>query len=131
VNSVTANYTTITVSSTPQTATLYIGDEKKFSLNDSNYYDLYVKLNSINGFGANLTIQGIHEYIGSVQTNQSNPGNGANNNNGQNTPAGGAKSGNLEVWTIVLVVVIIIIVVIAIYFLFLKNKKKRYYHKGY
>jgi len=54
---------TINISSKPQQAIFNIGDEKKFEVNEDNYYDIYVKLNSIENNKANLTIKSIHEEI--------------------------------------------------------------------
>ena len=53
----------INISSTPQQATLQIGEEEKFEITDDNYYDILVKLNGIDNNLANLTISYIHEEI--------------------------------------------------------------------
>ena len=54
---------TIEISSTPQQAVLIIGEERKFEINDDNYYDILVRLNEIKNNKANLTISGIHEEL--------------------------------------------------------------------
>jgi len=59
----TSTTATISVSSTLQTATISIGEEKKFDVIDDGYYDLIVKLNSIANNKANLTIKSIHEEM--------------------------------------------------------------------
>ncbi len=51
----------INVSSDPQQETFDINDEKKFEVTGDNYYDINVKLNSINESIANVTAQAIHE----------------------------------------------------------------------
>jgi len=61
--SITSTNATIIINSTPQEVTLQIGEEKKFELNNDNYYDLYIKLNKIANGKANLTIKYIHELI--------------------------------------------------------------------
>ncbi len=53
----------INISSTPQQATLSIGEEKKFEITDDDYYDILVRLNGIDNNLANLTISYIHEEI--------------------------------------------------------------------
>lgn len=58
-----STYITINISSTPQQATLFVGDEKKFDLSEDDYYDLLIKLNSIENNKANLTIKSIYEKI--------------------------------------------------------------------
>lgn len=64
VKELTATTATIEVSSTPQEATLRVGDERRFDLDeDGIYYNLYVKLNSIADDKADLTILAISEVI--------------------------------------------------------------------
>jgi len=66
VKNVTDSTAEIILSSTPQKATFSIGQEKRFNLNGDNYYDIFIKLNSIEvlgGDGANFTIRKIHEKI--------------------------------------------------------------------
>jgi hypothetical protein len=64
----TTTTATINISSTPQQTTLTTGDEKKFDTNEDNYYDILVKLNSIENNKANITIQTINEMITSETT---------------------------------------------------------------
>lgn len=59
----TSTTVTINVSSTPQQATLSIGDMRKFDVTDDGYYDLYIKLNSISNNKADLTIKAISEKV--------------------------------------------------------------------
>lgn len=54
---------TIEIFSTSQKTVFNIGDENKFDVTDDSYYDIYVKLNSIENNKANLTIMFIHEEI--------------------------------------------------------------------
>jgi hypothetical protein len=63
VEDVTTNTAKISISSETQEATLSVGQEKKFEVSGDNYYDLFVKLNSININKANFTIKTIHEEI--------------------------------------------------------------------
>ncbi len=63
VDSVGENSVNITISSEPQTKTLFIGDEVKFELDGDNVYDFSVKLNSISGGGAELLMKTISEEI--------------------------------------------------------------------
>ncbi len=61
---ITANNVTVKVTSTPQYATLVVGEEKKFDLNADNTYDVSVKLNSITGTSsASMTVKAISEAI--------------------------------------------------------------------
>lgn len=63
ITNITNTTVTIEVASTPQTATLLVGDEKKFDVTEDGVYDLSVKLNSINSTGltAELTVRSIQE----------------------------------------------------------------------
>ena len=54
---------TINISSTPQQAIFLIGDEKKFDVTDDEYYDIYVKLDSIVVNKTNITIKSIYEKM--------------------------------------------------------------------
>ncbi|MBU0760264.1 MAG: hypothetical protein KJ858_01070, partial [Nanoarchaeota archaeon] len=60
VNNKTA---TITISSEPQTKTLFVGEEWKVNLDNDNYYDLLVRLDNVTASRANVFIQEISEEI--------------------------------------------------------------------
>ena len=53
----------LTLASNPFNVTLTIGQELKINLSSSEYYDLYLRLNSITNNKANITIQSISESI--------------------------------------------------------------------
>jgi len=57
------NYAQLTLSSNPIDFIIYINETKKFELTNDNYYDLYVKLNSIKAGKADVTIKNIQEYF--------------------------------------------------------------------
>ncbi|MBS3094365.1 hypothetical protein J4474_01740 [Candidatus Pacearchaeota archaeon] len=63
VLSVSESSALVEVSSSPINSTLQIGEEKKFDVDVNGVYDLIVKLNSIEGNKANLTINYIQESI--------------------------------------------------------------------
>jgi len=63
VTGLTATAATINISSDPQQAVLSIGDERKFEVSGDNYYDIFVKLNSIENNKADVTIKSINELI--------------------------------------------------------------------
>ncbi len=107
-------------SSTPQTATLSIGEEKKFDVTGDNYYDIQVKFNSVTGGKADITIKSIHEEI-PAETQQTTE-------EETTTPETAGTEGEIAtlgqtyIWGIIIVVVIII--AILIYYMY--KKKKRY-----
>lgn len=53
----------LVIYSEPITVNLVVGEHKKLNLNNDEFYDLFVQLNSITFPEANLTIQEIHEEI--------------------------------------------------------------------
>jgi len=63
VTKLTDKTATVEVFSIPQTATLNVGDEKKFDVDADGYYDLSVKLNKIESNKADLTLNSIKEKI--------------------------------------------------------------------
>jgi hypothetical protein len=68
---------TINISSNPIQIILVINEERKLDVSGDNFYDIYVKLNSIINSKANITIHGIHEEIvnqtGNEIVNEGNP----------------------------------------------------------
>jgi hypothetical protein len=67
LSNLTSTNVVIIINSTPQIATLLIGETKKFEINNDLYYDLLVKLNSINNTKANITLSSIYEKISPQQ----------------------------------------------------------------
>lgn len=57
----TSTKAVINISSDPQQVTLYIGDDAKVNLDGDDYYDIYIKLNSITNNTANVTVRSIFE----------------------------------------------------------------------
>lgn len=55
----------VNVSSTPQQATLLVGDERRFDVDDDKFYDILVSLNGIDAINekANVTIVAISEKV--------------------------------------------------------------------
>ncbi len=116
---VTSDSAKIQVSSTPQEATLKVGEVKKFDTNADGYYDIQVTLNSVSGTKANLTVVSINEKVPEA----AQPETSANDESGVGAVAGeiaSSVSSNKLWWIIGVVVVVAIIVGIII------SKKKRY-----
>jgi len=63
VNEITNNYVNITINSTITKLLLSVGQSAKINLTNSDYYDIFIKLNSIKDNKADLTIQIINEPI--------------------------------------------------------------------
>ncbi len=111
VDTVSASTVRITVSSTPQEATLSIGDERKFDVNADGTYDLSVTLNSITGTNADLTIKAISEAV-TVATEAAQADADTAATEAAGTPAGGddvvEEASKTWIWIVVVVVVLII-----------------------
>jgi len=116
IKSVTATTATIEVSSTPQTVTFNIGEIKKFEVTDDDYFDLSVKLNSIENNKADITINGIRELMTPEEAEESEAmkeeGEEVPSEEPEQTTPEPKKSSN-TIW-IIIVVIIVVIVAVAI-----------------
>ncbi|MBT4166125.1 LamG domain-containing protein [archaeon] len=109
---------TINISSTPQQAVFNIGDEKKFDVTDDNYYDVYVKLNSIVDGKANLTIKSIYEKVivdDVVEVKEEK----------KSLVNGVVEKIELDLEWVFGLVVVFVVVSLAVYFKIWKKKKKK------
>jgi len=115
VLSVSESSALVEVSSSPINSTLQIGEEKKFDVDVNGVYDLIVKLNSIEGNKANLTINYIQE---SIPENKRMTDNNALEQD--YSPKSSIKSKSI----LFILLVIAVAVVLGITFLGRKNKRK-------
>ncbi|KKP88239.1 MAG: hypothetical protein UR91_C0023G0003 [Candidatus Nomurabacteria bacterium GW2011_GWC2_35_8] len=123
IYSLTNTSVVIKVASTIQTANFSIGDSNKFDVNDDDYYDLRVALNSISNSKADITVSYLHESISTTTLTAEVV----------NTPASTVTSGlpstdetstdSSMFWYIIISLIIIMIVVI--YFL-----TRKFFSKG-
>lgn len=63
IKKIESDKVTIEIASTPIEVVLSVGEETKKDLDDDGFYDLYVKLNSIDGLNADVTIKEINEEV--------------------------------------------------------------------
>ncbi len=109
---------TINISSNPLQIILRIGEEIKINVSNSNFYDVYIRLNNISNLKANLTIHAINEQIPGSNGNQTIE-------NNANTNAGKIINTNTTLfWVIVSVIALAIILIITKIFFYFKRKKK-------
>src|SRR3989344_4091506 len=127
VTKLTTTSITIEVSSTPQTAVFNIGDEKKFDVNADNYYDIYVKLNSIVNNKASLIIKSINEKI-VVETTPTASTTTPEVPTAQTseTTTTLAETGNSLIWLISIAIIVVIMIAAIIYYLAKKRQKNFY-----
>jgi subtilisin family serine protease len=123
----------IEVSSTPQTATMAIGDEKKFELTGDGFYDLLVKLNRIAGTKANITIQKINELIPLVQETIKNETEADEKKNltdsGNILDEEGKTDWKKKIIWVASSLAVLIVIYLAYWFI-RKNQKKEHKHKS-
>jgi len=61
----------IQVASNPQNAVMKVGSQMNFEVTGDNYYDLIVRVNSISGTKADVTVRSIHEIMTTEQEEES------------------------------------------------------------
>jgi len=114
-------YIDVAVQSAIQKSPIVIGEEKKFELTGDSYYDLAVRLNSIDSAAntANLLIKSIHETIPTESpitgesTLEEDGSETLTGGEEQDTTTTGTKSKNMmSVWVIVIAVFVIALVIL-------------------
>lgn len=100
---------TVEISSDPVRISLDIGEDAKVNVNNDNYYDVYVKLNSIENNKADLTINYLHEMIENIEEdgNVETTGEIVDENNA--APVQEDSGNQVWIWAIVIAVVIILV----------------------
>jgi hypothetical protein len=63
LNKIINNSVNITIRSEPIILIMQTGDEKKINLTSTEYYDLYIKIENVTRYNANITIKSIEELI--------------------------------------------------------------------
>ncbi|MEK6825769.1 MAG: hypothetical protein AABY00_03210, partial [Nanoarchaeota archaeon] len=124
VLSLTSTTATIQIASTPQTATLSVGENKKFEITNDSFYDLNVTLYSISGNKANVSIISIHEAMSvspqlpGQQTSSQNTtaGDGSPQLPGQQTSPKASSSskidGKIWLWIVIIAVVVVVLIIL-------------------
>ena len=115
VDSIDDDSINITISSEPQTKTLFIGDEVKFELDGDSLYDFSVKLNSISGGGAELLMKTISEEIPEGEVDEVDDSLSDDSiGEGIGDVVDGAKKS--WVWIIGVVVLLVVVIGAVVYF---------------
>ena len=117
---------TIEVSSTPQTATLSIGDTRKFDVIGDGWYDIQVTLNSIANSKADLIILAIHDPVTTeAEAEQQEQEEAAGEEAGATPPTPPPEepttTGKFKIVWILLILAIIAVVVVVV----VKGSKKK------
>lgn len=125
VKDVTGGSVTVEVSSDPQEKVLSVGEEWKVEVTGDNFYDLSVKVNSVDGDKANILVQSISEEMPKPAETAPAP---ETANQGDSGISGNAVGGEVTessslLWLWILIVAAIVILVIV--WLVLHGKKRR------
>ncbi len=130
VNNLTSTGAIITVSSTPQQATLKIGEENKFDVTDDGYYDLSAKLNSINitSNKVSLTVKSIYEKVQDTVGITEDVVNNRQEEESQLSPEeiAGLNTNSRKLSVYYTAGIIIIILAVIVFFVFIRYRKKRH-----
>jgi hypothetical protein len=128
VQSLIGEVLTLKVSSTPQIVSFKVGEEKNLELTGDNYYDLYIKFNSIKSGAANVTIKKINLVMPGSVTNLTLGVTetlvSASNETEKGQTTGKTKTG-------IIIVVAIVIITLIVYFVLRVRAKRRYLLFGY
>jgi len=114
VSEVSGSTAKITISSETITATLSVGDERKFDISADGYYDLYVKLNSISSNKADITVKSINEKVTEESESQEQAKEESVTGETQEPvipPAEEEKETSLLLWILIIAVIVIIIAI--------------------
>ena len=111
----------VEISSTPQTATMNVGESRMFEVTGDGFYDMKVTLVSIESNKAMLKTEYVHEEVPAGETTT---GTGTGSAGGTTGGAGGGLSGDAGsssmIWWIIGIIVVIVIVVVVVW---QRNKK--------
>jgi len=118
VVSMTATSAEIEVASTPQRATMNVGETKKFDVNADGFYDMKVTLESIANSKAVLVVEYLNEEVPAEETTTETTG-GTTGGAGTGGASGTASKTSKMVWIIVAIVVVVVIVL----FFWMKRRK--------
>ncbi|MEK6872885.1 MAG: hypothetical protein AABW90_02650 [Nanoarchaeota archaeon] len=103
VREMTATSAIVEIASDPVQVELQVGEDTKVDVNDDNFYDVYVKLNSIVNGKADLVIKYLHESYTPTLEEEAAAGE-------EEAPTGEGEKANLT-WLWILIVVIVIVVI--------------------
>ena len=122
VTNITKSSVSLEISSNvTQTATITVGEEKKFELTSDNIYDLSVKLNSITNEKASLSIRSISEEIRRPRESERE-----SERTEERPRAGEAREEKPELTRILIIIITVLVpVVLVIYFSYKRKYRKK------
>ncbi len=124
---VTANSATIEVSSTPQLKTLLVGDLRKFDVNEDDYYDLSIKLNSVGSKKASVTVKSIYEKVTvASEEEEQEKETRAEEKKTEDIEEKSEEKRNLTwLWVLIGVVIVVVIVLVILWIVDIRTIKKK------
>jgi len=121
IKSIFNNSATIEISSEPIIVSLEIGGETKVDVTSDGYYDIYVKLNSISNYKADLTVKSISEKIPEEIKSNAEVTNGEIVNSSEETSEE-VSVGKNNFWIYFAVGLIVVLIVLLSLFLVKKRR---------
>jgi len=131
VDEITATSAKITLSSDPQEATLTVGEERKYDVSSDGYYDVLVKLNSIDASNrlypkADLTIKSIYELVPTESAGSKESSTAGESEAGEENKSGESEStGESSNWVWITIGIILLAAILVFVILFFNKRKKR------
>ena len=129
INSINVNSVNITIQSNPIKLTLGVGQSAKLNLTNSDYYDLYVKLNSIKSSKGDITIQTINELIPKPDNQIAGDAVDIDNEN-PNAQKMDTLISEISKMKIIIYSLVVIFIIMSIFLLLRKNKLKKTKNKN-
>ena len=124
VSRVGANFVDIVIRSNPTNLRLFVGDSVKLNLTQGDYYDLYVKLESIVSGKASITIKSIYEMITSGGQNEPGEAN-VGGAGGENPPIIAVENKGIMSTLLVVIIFLSILVLVGILLMMRKKNSRR------
>ena len=131
--SFSAQSATINVASTPQQATVLIGQTKQFEVSGDLFYDLNVTVRTISATKVNVTILAVHEslpvQIGGNTVNTSGASNALTNTSASKNLSATGSSQSFKLgsapWFVLIAVISIVIVIVIFLLIHTLRKSQR------
>ncbi len=136
----TSTTVTINVSSIPQQAILGIGEEKKFEIDEDDFYDVLVKLNNFVNGRANLSVSYLHEETptqplppaenSTLGSNETAADTNNANLDGNTAESGEGTKSRRWIWILIIIVIVLAAGGIIGYRYLKKESYKYHRHSG-
>jgi parallel beta-helix repeat protein len=122
VNNIGANFADVAIESSPISLRLLVGDSIKLHLTQENYYDLYVKLESINADEVDITIKSLNESIAPLRKAGGEQPEGVPGEKEKPTPMEEGAKNVISSWLVYLLILFILVIGVVLFIVIRKKK---------